>query len=545
MKNKTGMIRLFKISLLIVLIISGLNSCEKSKDVLEGIKVTIDWDVIWSKLNFIFKDANTGALIGGDNYQQVTVRVSGESKDAIIDISGIQKEYYQSSNGFMTLGLNPNVDSGSLLSNPARFNIIAHADGFMPMSQNLTISEQGTYNITVFMASVENPPEGVSIKTSENIGMVNDGFLQEEITLKTSGEEACIIIPAGLKIVDEHGENLEGSLDIRLAYYDNKNDGSLATFPGGLISRLEKYGAVGDGTFFPAGLVSIEIFDQSGKKARYFEQQALQLVLSIPSGTYNPETQSEVKAGDEIPVQSYDPESGIWKYHQTTNVSVGKRGDLEVSTWISHLSWWSFDWFEGNYCDTGVELIFKGDFGECNQITIDGIIRKKVDGTFLRYISLNVSEDSTIHITNAPNGLPVYIEWLLTQNCSDCFTDPAFNPLYIDDLCAFNTYEVPLVCFKPGTTSVTIDVTGYCSENPDLIIRPSSGIWFRPIDTFCWRYSTMENGYAAICDVERGSTYVLGTYFDNIWYEWQITIQEQEIYPLELDFTDKICSELF
>lgn len=535
-------ILIYRLLLIILFLVPGLNSCNKIDEIFEGVDLSIDWDVIWSKLNINFKDAQTGELIGEDNFQQVTVQITGESVEYVIDISGVQKETYKSSNGFLTLGINPNPSTGS---DANRFNIVARAQGYLPMSQSITISEQGDYNLTIFMANIENPPEGVSIKTTENTGLVIDGILQEEVLVKTLGSEACIILPNGLRMVDDNGTRLEGTLDIRLVYYNNKSDGSLSTFPGGLISRVEKYGSVLDGTFFPAGLVSIEIFDQYGRKARYFEQSALKLVMTIPSGTYNPETQSDVEAGDEIPVQSYDPETGIWKYHQTTEVSLGNRGDFEVETWIPHLSWWSFDWFKGNYCNNGIKLVFKGDFGECSCITIDGIIRKKADDTYLRHISLNVCQDSSVYVTNAPTGLPVYIEWMLAENCSDCFTDPAFNPLYIEDLCASSTYEIPLVCFKPNTISVEIDVTGYCSDRPDLIVRPSFGAWYKETGSDCWRYSAMQNGYAPICDVETGNIYTVGTYYDNVWYEWQITIEEGKEYQLQFELTDNICSEFF
>jgi hypothetical protein len=352
-------------------------------------------------------------------------------------------------------------------------------------------------------------------------------------------------LPSGLRLVDQNGQKLEGTLDIRLVYYNNISDGSLSTFPGGLISRVEKYGNVLDGTFFPAGLVSIEIFDQYKRKARYFEQSALRLIMAIPSGTFNPETQGEVTAGDEVPVQAYNPETGIWEYHQTTNVSIGRSGDYEVETWIPHLSWWSFDWFKGNYCNNGIELVFKGDFGGCDCITIDGIIRKKADDTFLRHISLNVCEDSSVYVTNAPTGLPVYIEWQLADNCSDCFTDPSFNPLHIEDLCASSVYEIPLVCFKPTSTTVDIDVTGNCEDRSDLVVRPSFGAWYKASGGSCWRYAAMQNGYASICDVEVGQTYTVGTYYDNTWYDWDIVIEEGKEYQLEFELTSNICSEFF
>lgn len=526
----------------LLLLTANFNSCKKPGELFEGIDQVIDWKVSWSKLNVSFRDARTGMLIGEDNFQQVSAEITGESADYVIDISGVQKAYYLSNHGYLTLGITPDPE---MVNGAIRFNIVARADGFLPASQSITISDQGDFNLTVFLASIEQPPDGISIKTVENTGLVIDGVLRDELLVKTLNSEACIILPSGLKMVDDNGQFLEGTLDIRLVYYNNISDGALSTFPGGLITRVEKYGDVLDGTFFTAGLVSIEIFDQFGRKARYFEKSALKLIMTIPSGTFNPETQKEVAAGDQIPVQSYNPETGIWKYQQATTVSLGKRGDFEVETWIPHLSWWSFDWFKGNYCNNGVELLFRGDFGSCNTMTINGIIRKQADNTFLRHISLNVTQDSAVFVTNAPTGLPVYIEWLLDENCSNCFTDPAFNPLFIEDLCATTTYEVPLVCFKPNTVSVVIDVKGYCQDSPNLVVRPSFGVWHQESGAGCWRYAAMENGYAVICDTEPGKTYTIGTYFDDVWYQWEVVIDQDGEYNLEFELTSDVCTEFF
>ena len=90
-----------------------------------------------------------------------------------------------------------------------------------------------------------------------------------------------------------------------------------------------------------------------------------------------------------------------------------------------------------------------------------------------------------------------------------------------------------------------VDISGFCPNKPDLIIRPAFGVWFRSLDNFCWRYSEQKNGFAEICDVELGNTYVVGTYYDNVWQEWQIFIEENQEYQLELNLTDNVCGEAF
>jgi hypothetical protein len=91
---------------------------------------------------------------------------------------------------------------------------------------------------------------------------------------------------------------------------------------------------------------------------------------------------------------------------------------------------------------------------------------------------------------------------------------------------------------------VILDVSAYCPSEPDIIIRPTLGAWFRNINDWCWRWSFMTNGYVHICDVEMGETYVVGVYYDGEWEETEVTVTSELYYYNEIELTEDICNNL-
>jgi hypothetical protein len=45
--------------------------------------------------------------------------------------------------------------------------------------------------------------------------------------------------------------------------------------------------------------------------------------------------------------------------------------------------------------------------------------------------------------------------------------------------------------------------------------------------------------------VEPGNRYTIGTYYDNVWYDWEITVEEDQVYDLEFELTADICETFF
>ena len=114
----------------------------------------------------------------------------------------------------------------------------------------------------------------------------------------------------------------------------------------------------------------------------------------------------------------------------------------------------------------------------------------------------------------------------------------------IPDLCEQTTYDIYVYRETPGTT-VIVEFSAYCASNPDVIIKPSFGAWYRAADSWCWHYATMINGHAEICGVEIGKDYVIGVFFNGEWYQETVFVDQSEYYYLDINIPADICDEVF
>lgn len=532
------------ISLALAVIILVFADACKVKNPLDGAKLIVNYDILKTFINVQFQDAATGNLIGFNDNTQVTVIITGNDADAVLDNTGVSKDSYNSSNGFLGLALNPNTEFVPSSSNPIKFTLVAKLDGFIATSKSMTITEEGTYNVKMVMTDISNPPPGVVVQEEKGVGNLEagSGTVMEEIGVKTQGGELEIIIPEGTVIKDGNGDPLEGSLDVTLVYFDNLTDESLAAFPGGLMTRVNQNGETLDGAFFSAGFAAIEITDQNGNSAETFEENPVQLNMGIQAATYNPETQASVVAGDALPVYSYDTDNGEWNLEQTVTVMSGDRSDFMATAELTHLSYWNFDWFWSFYCTYGVEFKFTGDYAGCGCTEVTGIMRKQADNTFFSYIYFYACEGQLNPTYYAPANMPVYIDWL-NSSCSGIVVQEDIT--YIENLCAPDIIEVALTTIGADRTNVTVDVSAYCASNPDVEVRPTYGAYFRPAGSYCWRWAFMYNGYAEVCDVEIGQEYVIGTYFNGQWYETNYTVQSDDIYLWNIELPSEACAQIF
>lgn len=535
-------VQLLMIILIAFTVVMSFTACQKIEDPTRGVKLIVNYDILKTNISVRFYDASNGETIGMSGENQVSVQITGESASAVIDMTGESGKTYKSGGGFMTLFLNPNVEYTPSVENPIRFTIVATLDGYKPASQNVVISAEGEYFVEIAMVNESSPPEGMESVKEDELGSLVEGQLKQdvEVDLNTT---ASLLIPEGTIIKDDQGNFLRGYLNIEISYFDNLTDNTLAAFPGGLVTSLNNNGVVSDGVFYSAGYLEIVVTDKRGKRASTFEGNPVQLKMKLNQNTFNPETSSVVTDGDQMSVFSYHPLDGEWKYEQQTSAT-DENGNLYVMASLEHLSYWNFGWFSENSCDEGIELLFTGDQSGCECVNVQGVIRKSEDNTFLRYINIQACGDEPVTITNAPSGLPVYIEWE-TTDCNSYYVDPASNPLYINDLCASEQYTVNMLNESVQTTVVSVRVSARCVDYPDVVVHPSIGVWFRKSDSMCWRWSFMSNGEAEICDIELGQEYIIGAYYDNTWNEWPVVVNQSDYVMLDMELPESVCNTIF
>ncbi len=78
--------------------------------------------------------------------------------------------------------------------------------------------------------------------------------------------------------------------------------------------------------------------------------QPVSVQIGIKPNTNNPITGTTVRAGDVIPLWSYDENNGNWKFegNYTVNSKIGLGGNQELfikKDDVTHLSWYNLDWF--------------------------------------------------------------------------------------------------------------------------------------------------------------------------------------------------------
>ncbi len=520
-------------------------SCQKAIDATENAKVIINYDLIETIIDIQLVDAHTGKLIGQEGDKTVTISITGPDHEGVVDITGYQPSdmTFQSHHGFVALGLVPDAAYKPTADDPVVFNITARTSGYIKTSQTVTLISTGRSMLKIDMVSTTNPPQGVDIAEENNVVQLVNGTVQNSVQVNTPDGKAQLEIPEGLVMYDAGGTPLSGSISVSVAHFDNTVEEAMTAFPGGMITGVSfQDGSAGDGMFFSAGLLAIEITDDNGRNATTFENGSLLVTAAVGDQTYNPETGSTVADGDEIPVWSYNENTGQWTEEGMATI-VGNRSGFEVSTEVSHLSYYNFDWFVGNVCYQAATFIFTANVPICDCFTLSGVMRRQVDNSFVQNVYMWVCDGEPVYTAYAPQGIPVFIEWN-EYAYSGVQVSAAHQPTFIPDLCTNVPIEIDLV--TTGATDVLeIEVEVYCAANPNVIIRPSFSVWYCLSGTYNWQLASMTNGEATICDIQIGADYDVGIYYQNNWYQTTVTVDQSSYQLIDFELPADVCSEVF
>ena len=526
----------------------SFNSCKKianprgngdSKD-------TITYNLIKTSIYVQFFDATTNELIIPEEGKELTVRIVGKSKEAVVDIVGIQNEKYYAKQGFITFALNPETEFIPSPGSPVRFTIVAELSSYLTSTKEVTITSEGDYMLKIFMIDKYNPPQGVIIERLNSVGHLFNGVLINPVSIATSNNEAVVVIPAGTRLLDSDSVKLvNGEINLSLSYFSNQEDGALAAFKGGITGTVVQNNSTNSGVFFPAGLIVFEITDSEWHKAAFIEKDSLEISMAIPNQTYNPVTGSNIADGDEVALYSYLADTGLWMFNQWATITDTLYSGFYTTVKTSKMSDFNFSWFENSNCNQGSKFKVEDNCKQCDAIMMEGVVRKQIDNSFVTNICIVGDWNEQINIPFSTGGTSVYIDWGLGNQCNYCYVDPSYSPILIDDMCSQQVVNLPLTDDSPVTMTITATFIGSCPTDTNIVVLPSFGLWIRPQEAACWRWTSMNNGIAEICNVIFGETYVLGTYYDGKWKQWTVTISTEETYTFDIDFSQSVCLNAF
>ena len=510
----------------------------------------IKYDLLKTRITIRFVDAATHEIIGMEDNKKVKVVVSGVDKEAILDISGVKHNPFLSANGFMTLALTSDAAVVPSSEHPVRFTLIASLEGYSSCQKIMTLTHEGDYQIRMVLVNNDNPLTGIIKSWHTGLGSIVGDTLTGDVTVNMPDLQISLLIPKGTSLIDKNGNSLKSPLSVSLIYYNHLDKGVLSVFPGGLMSTLKENGILHNGLFSTAGFMEIKIFGADGVPAQTFENKIPKLDMLLKASTFNSETQAEVAGGDWISVYRFEPDSSYWlfEHHDTIHpyTAIPPLGDFVVSTEISRPAVYNIGWFNGNSCSNPAKLTFTFDtLSVGGSAFLTGTIKKQADSSYVDWIGCPVSkEGDTVSLPMMASGIPLFISWN-NDSCESIQVTPDANPISIDDPCSALPLAVPLVSTTGNTTSVIVDISGFCPNHPDVKIRPSFGIWYRPENDLCWKWVDMRDGYSKLCGVTYGGNYLIGTYYDNRWQQWSFTVTDTLYVPLDLELSSNVCGNVF
>ncbi len=540
MKNRKNIIIISAIALIFGSLI--FVKCKEIGDPTDGLKLIINYNVIKTTLSVTFVDAATGDPVGYYDNKVVNVNVSGEDADKILDVTGAIKSSFTAASGFLGFGLDPAFTPSQ--ADPIEFTIVAECNGYESTSKPISIYQESNQSIIITMVDLNNLPVGVT-SMNDNSVFVSDSVVDADVVITTppagtTGTKAQLTIPQGTRLMDADGNTLTGSFSTSIVYYNNIDDQSLAAFPGGLTALVDINGNNENVMFYSGGFASIEIIaDASGAKANNFQYNEPQLMIEMSNNTYNKNTDAQIEDQDTVPLWSYDLESGYWNLDEWTLIE-DNGGMLQATSGLSHLSRFNFDWWWPNNVPSLVGAILhfiyftKDASVNPESVALEITVRKKDDNTFINkyLIQAPIGEDYPIGQWGL-GDVPVILE--IRSMCdftmqSEEIIDPSQG-----------VYPITLQNVQSTGQTVSVSFEGWCPNNPDVIIRPTTPFIYRDECTGGeWIWSYLVDGKVTLYNMEFTHIYSVGVYYDGNFHEEGFEFDNTN-QNYQIEFTQEVC----
>lgn len=514
-KNKLNRLLIFIFLLSSIFTICYL-SCDINSPV-KDVKVIINSKPINTIISGLIINSATNEPLTG---RQVTLTIEGQNKSDIVDLTAEPQSEFITYQGIVSFAItNDFVPSET---SPAKVVLVARAEGFLPTSMPLNIYEVGDAQFNIHMIEINNPPNGAATArgtgTTNATGALINNDLEVIASELSTSAFASIKVPVGTIIKDEAGNPLTGTITATIVYCTNQTEESLLSFPGGFSVTTNTNGVIDQTAFLTAGFASIEIKDGAGRIAALFSPP-INITIQTNANTVNPETNDKIKAGDSVPVWSYDLESCVWNFEKDV-IFIGpdSHENYLVSFSTDHLTLWNLDWWLEPLCEYTRKINIVGKpVGYPIRLVLTLLESPGyIWDCYSNYGQYETDNWVQWHWVGGgpPAGRPCLLEAYDGYNNS-----VLVGSLIIDDLCGSGdlTLEVNLI-YIPPNTEVILHCEGWCTCDPDIIIRPNGNpIWYRLTDqenTF-WLYAgETKNGKITIPGILIDRTYHYGT-----WYE--------------------------
>ncbi|MCK9448702.1 MAG: hypothetical protein M0Q41_06955 [Bacteroidales bacterium] len=546
---KTKILKINSRIMIAILIVASVISCKKITNPLDNMQLLIDYNIVKTTIDVHIRDAATGKLLDRETSKMAMITVSGSDAEAVVDVLGMapKNNKFPVNQGIANMALSPKSQYIPDQNNVISFALGIELPGYLPTSKQVNINQAGRSFITLEVIPVNNPPSGVKVKQAAAAAQTGtNGKVVAPATVSVSGGDAAVHIPQGIVMRDAQGGLLTGNLNVTLVHFDLGNSAAQASFPGGMLPRVKKSdGSIQSGMFYSAGCVAVEITDDQGKQAATFSDGTLALTTAVSEGTFNPVSQTNITEGDIVPVWSMSGNSGLWNEEGYSTVN-RENGILTLTTELPHLSYYSFNWFTGTLCEEGRPFRFTTDRPLEGSFLIKGKVYRQEDNCYLNTILMWATSDQLIPTSWVPQGVGVNIEWDM-ENSPFLQPSPGSQPTFVDEWCGSSPIPVELLINDGGgLTTLTVSVSLYCPDDPDVVIKPSFMAYYRNISNDGPVIPVeMVEGIATVSGIYLGDTYEIWMIYDGEEYTTEINVTQNEYSYMDVEIPADVCDEVF
>ncbi|MCA5003593.1 FAM171 family protein [Sphingobacterium bovistauri] len=488
------------------------------KNPFDGIEVLADSNIYGNTpTGVVFINANSSnpTPIGDFN-----VTISGTNADKVINDIG--KKEFKVVGGMLSLALQEGVKPTKAA--PIQFHISAVMEGYVPISQTITLTHDSLSVHMVKMVQLSNLPAGTaavvanSTTLSGNVTTEEKTFSLPSTTAKP--ESAAIALQTGTQFLSQTGAPLTGgAVTSNIVQFSATNSAAVQAIPGGLSAQnlVDQNGnKINAGSFVTAGLLAIDM--KVGNQSVKNFSKPLQVDMEVSNSIINPTTGAALKVGDQIPVWSLDEDKGVWKRESTSTV-INKNGKLVAPFEVPHLSYWSLNFLVEN-CAQTTTLTVNANAAAANREYELRVLNQNgqlISGDASRMFTFK-SGANTITLEKLPNS-SVKIEVIETASKTKVAESASFNP------CSGQPAAITLNASTVDLVNVKLDLTGKCPAKSTTVL-PTATISL-------YKMSGTSKEYVSVVRIENGVGNL--QLINNTKYFIEITFDGKK-YASEFDF---------
>lgn len=535
--------KLFTILTGIAIIITAfaIQSCD-IKSPVEGVTVRIKNIPRTTTVRVEFIDQNVGQLVTSP----LNVSFGGLDAAKVISTTNEPLASTSTSIGILNFAIADDVTPSA--TNPVEFVVVVKSNNYLATSKRIIVTKPGANGFTVNMVNLNTNIPGVTSNAVSNAGSTNSttgtsAAIVASSSTSSSAVSARVTVPSGTILRDANGNALSGTVATRVTYFDATEPASLASFPGGFAIRDVDNNV---GNFVSAGFAAIDM-SVNGVEVESFSKN-VDVQLDINPNTINPETGVKIKAGDQLPLWSYDEDTGSWKNEGTYTVTASNGPDRKLTirkTDMTHLSWWNMDWFYDGCYSTNVKIAVDGGCWQWLYLVVEfQTPQPDVQWGYL-YNGYVYSYDPVLNLMNVPDNRPVTIRafqgWNDYYNYYYNGVDNNVGVLNVDDLCQTQdiTYTLQAATNQTGD-NIDVFIRGVC---PNGNVLDEGTLDVEIFKNGYWQLAgRIVDGFIRLNCLQIGQEYQFRVYYDGEYYTESYTITSTtENIDIELPGDNEFC----